>query len=72
MGAFKAYETQKLKYKFQDMSKGPITLVKSLNNMARTDPTKESLNSIANVIDLMAKYNPGLLQVANIRTTRYF
>jgi hypothetical protein len=64
MGAFNAFEIQQPKSKFQDMSQGHNMLI-CVTQQHNTDihDMKESLKSIVEVIDCMAKYNPGLLQL---------
>jgi hypothetical protein len=64
MGAFNAYEIQKLKSKFQDMSQGHNMLVRAtLQHNIDIQQMSESLISIMNIINLMVKYNTGLLQL---------
>jgi hypothetical protein len=61
---FNAYEIQQLKSTFQDMSQGHNMLVPVMQQHdADIHHMKESLKSIVDIIDLMAKYNTGLLQL---------
>jgi hypothetical protein len=72
MGAFNAYEIQKLISKFREMSQGHKMLVQ-LTQPHDVDihQMKESPKSIMDIIILMAEYNPGIIITWNIRTTRY-
>ena len=64
MGAFNAYEIKLLKTKFQEMSLGHNMLVRVTQQHDKDiHEMRESLKSIVDVIDLMAEYNPGLLQL---------
>jgi hypothetical protein len=64
MGAFNAFEIQQLKSKFQEMSNRHNMLVRVIQqHNVDIRQMRESLTSIVNVIDLMAEYNPGLIQV---------
>ena len=63
MGAFNAYEIQQLKSKFQDLSQGHNMLVRVTQKHDNDiNQMRQDLKSIVDVIDLMAEYNPGLLQ----------
>ena len=64
MGAFNAHEIQKLKFKFQEMCQGHNMLVRvTQQHNVNIWQMKENLKSIVDVIDLIAKNNPGLLHV---------
>jgi hypothetical protein len=64
MGAFNAYEIQQLKSMFQKISNGHNMLVRvTQQHDVDIQQMKESLTSIIDVIDLMAEYNPGLVQL---------
>jgi hypothetical protein len=59
-----AYEIQQLKSKCQEMSNGHNMLVRvTQQHDVDLRQMKESLASIHDVIDLMAEYNPGLIQL---------
>jgi hypothetical protein len=63
MEAFNAYEIQQLKSKFQDMLNGHNMLF-GVTQQHDLDllQMKANLKSIIDVINLMAEYNPGLIQ----------
>jgi hypothetical protein len=63
MGAFNAYEIQQLKSKFQEMSNAHNMLVCVTQQHDVDLRQMESLASIVDVINLMAEYNPGLMQL---------
>ena len=64
MGAFNAYEIRQLNKKFEDLSQGHNMLVR-VTHQHENDIVQmhKSLRAIVKVIDLMAEYNPGLLQL---------
>jgi hypothetical protein len=64
MGAFNAYEIKQLNRKFEDLSTGHNMLVR-VTQQHKKDIVQmnKNLRAIVKVIDLMAEYNPGLLQL---------
>jgi hypothetical protein len=64
MGAFNPYEIQQLKSKFQEISNRHNMLVRvTQQHDVDLRQMKDSLKSIVNVINLMAEYSPGLIQL---------
>jgi hypothetical protein len=64
MGAFNAYEIRQLNRKFEDLSQGHNMLVRVIQQHEKDIvQMNKSLRAIVKVIDLMAEYNPGLLQL---------
>jgi hypothetical protein len=64
MGAFNAYEIKQLNKKFEDLATGHNMLVR-VTQQHENDIVKmnKNLRAIVKVIDLMAEYNPGLVQL---------
>ena len=64
MGAFNAYEIKQLNQKFSDLSTGHNMLVR-VTQQHENDIVQmnKDLRAIVKVIDLMAEYNPGLVQL---------
>jgi hypothetical protein len=64
MGAFNAYEIQQLKSKFNNLHSGHNMLVRVTNQHDKDiKGLSDNMQSIMDVIDLMAEYNPGLLMM---------
>jgi hypothetical protein len=64
MGAFNAYEIRQLNLKFEDLSQNHNMLVRVTQQHEKDIvQMNKSLRAIVKVIDLVAEYNPGLLQL---------
>jgi hypothetical protein len=64
MGAFNAYEIRQLNQKFEDLSQGHNMLVRVTQQHEKDIvQMNKNLLAIVKVIELMAEYNPGLLQL---------
>jgi hypothetical protein len=64
MGAFNAYEIQQLKSKFNNLHSGQNMLVRvTYQHDEDIKNILDNMQSILEVIDLMAQYNPGLLMM---------
>jgi hypothetical protein len=64
MGAFNAYEIKQLNQKFKDLSQGHNMLVRVTQQHEKNIvQMNKILRAIVKVIDLMAEYNPNLLQL---------
>jgi flagellar biosynthesis chaperone FliJ len=64
MGAFNAYEIQKLKSKFNNLHSGHNMLVRVTNQQNEYNKNlSEKMQFIMEVIDLVAEYNQGLLMI---------
>ena len=64
MGVFNAYKIQQLKSKFNELHSGHNMLVRVTNQHDEDIKSlSDNMESIMNVIYLMAEYNPGLLMM---------